>query len=58
MMTVSELKTICENIEREYGSDVPVCIQFIDRDDMIHASDYVVDHSIRKDGTLYLSNRK
>lgn len=57
-MTVSELKTICENIEREYGSDVPVCIQLIDGDNVIHAGDYVCDHFIKKNGILYLTNHK
>lgn len=58
MITVSELKAMCEQVEKEHGKDCPVRIQIrddfgrlIERDDCNHVF-------VKIYGELVLSNRK
>lgn len=55
-MTVSELKNICDVVEREYGSDSNVIIQIRDDDGSLIGGGYLL--SVFRDdcGNLFLTN--
>lgn len=57
-MTVSELKNICDVVEREYGSDSNVIIQIRDDDGSLIGGGYLL--SVFRDdcGNLFLTNYK
>ena len=54
MLSVGELKTICANIEREYGSDANVCLQFLDKDNHVKEAGHCLEFFVTPDGNLYL----
>lgn len=56
MITVSELKEACEKIEREWGSDSPVCIQLFNDGGDLLLGDYCRGIIPGVRGTLYLNN--
>lgn len=58
MLTVSDLKEACEQIEREWGADSKVIIQIRNNNNVLIAGDYLMDILIRKDGTLFLTNHE
>lgn len=59
MITVSELKAMCEKIEQEYGGNSDVYIQIRDDEGRLLERDYCRHmFHILADGTLYLSNVK
>lgn len=58
MITVSELKEICETIEREYGSDSNVIIQYRNDNGSLVGGGYLIDIFRDSAGTLYLTNHK
>ena len=55
MLSIGELKRICANIEREYGSDSKVCLQVLDKENHVKEAGYCLDFFISKEGTLYLT---
>lgn len=60
MISVGELKDICEKIEQEYGSDVNVILQVYSHQanqgrELIYAA-YVADVAHDKAGNLFLAN--
>ena len=58
MITVSELKNICETIEREYGADSKVIIQYRNDNGSLVGGGYLIDVFRSSDGSLYLTNHK
>lgn len=54
MSTISDLKEICEVIEREYGADGNIVIQIRDADGSLINGTYVESMSRDSSGTLYL----
>ena len=58
MINVSELKTACERIEREYGSDSKVVIQMRNENGSLMKGKYLRDMFINAEGTLFLTNHK
>ena len=58
MITVGELKNICANLEREYGSDSNVCIQILDSEGHAKEAGYVLDFFTSKEETLYLTDNQ
>lgn len=58
MVTVSELKEVCERIEREYGSDSKVVIQIRNENGSLIGGDYLMDIFRDSSGTLFLTNHK
>ena len=57
MLSIGELKNICENIEREYGSDSKVCLQILDKENHAKEAGYCLDFFVSKEGTLYLTTK-
>ena len=57
MITTGQLEEICKAINREHGSDTPVCIQLYGDNGVMIDGDYIFSVGKRKDGTLYLSNK-
>lgn len=57
MKTVGEIKEICEQIEKEYGSDCPVVLQIYDDKQHLKEGEYCNGYSIQGNGTLFLFNR-
>ena len=55
MLSVGELKNICANIEREYGSDTNVCLQFLDKEDHAKEAGYCLGFFETPEGNLYLT---
>lgn len=58
MITVSELKNLCEKIEREFGSDSKVVIQLRNENGILIDGDYCIGVFRDADGTLFLTNHK
>lgn len=58
MITVSELKNLCEKIEREFGSDSKVVIQLRNENGSLIDGDYCIGVFRDADGTLFLTNHK
>lgn len=60
MLSVGKLKEICKHIEKEYGSDCNVTIEFYDKfgERKRLGSDYVLNYGWEDDGTLVLTNNK
>lgn len=58
MITVSELKEVCERIEREFGSDSKVCIQIRNENGSLKEGDYCRDIFRDVEGNLFLTNEK
>lgn len=58
MINVSELKTACERIEREFGSDSKVIIQMRNENGSLIKEDCLIDIFRDAGGTLYLTNHK
>lgn len=56
MITVSKLKDACEKIEREFGSDCPVCIQIYKNDCGKIFGDYCMGVYRNAAGALFLTN--
>lgn len=56
MITVSELKNLCEKIEREFGSDSKVVIQLRNENGSLIDGDYCIGVFRDDDGTLFLTN--
>lgn len=56
-MTISELKNICELVEKQSGPDTNIRLRFV-KEDGDWEFGYVADHLIYCDGELILSNRK
>ena len=54
MKCAGELSILFKNIENEYGSDTPVCIQIKDQECNIVSGSYVYDISEKDDGTIFL----
>lgn len=62
MITVGELKDLCERVEKEYGSDCQVVIQLktnspFDARAGIYG-DFIDDAGVNKSGTLFLRGFK
>lgn len=57
MLSVGELKNICANIEREYGSDANVCLQFLDKEDHAKEAGYCLGFFVTPEGNLYLTTK-
>lgn len=57
MLSVGELKNICANIERGYGSDANVCLQFLDKENHAKEAGYCLDFFITPEGNLYLTTK-
>lgn len=57
MLSIGELKNICSNIERKYGPDSKICIQFLDKEDHAKEAGYCLASFVSKDGTLYLATK-
>ena len=57
MLSIGELKNICANIEREYGSDSKVCLQILDKENHAKEAGYCLDFFVSKEGTLYLTTK-
>jgi hypothetical protein len=55
MLSIGELKNICSNIEREYGSDSKICLQILDKEDHVNEAGYCLACFTSKEGTLYLT---
>lgn len=55
MVSVGELKIICANIEKEYGSDSDICLQFLDGHNHIKETGYCLDFFVTPEGNLYLT---
>ena len=53
-----ELENICKYINKEFGSDCPICIQIRNENGSLKEADYVVDFCNDKSGVLYLMNHK
>lgn len=58
MITVSELKNICETIEREYGADSNVIIQYRNDSGALIGGGYLIDCFRDSAGSLFLTNHK
>ena len=58
MLSVGELKEITESLEREYGSDTNVIIQFYNEDGSLNKGDYCTGFCNDKSGNLFLLNHK
>lgn len=58
MITVSELKDICETIEREYGADSNVVIQVRNDNGSLIGGGYLIDAFRDSAGILFLTNHK
>ena len=58
MLTTGELENICKYINKEFGSDCPICIQIRNENGSLKEADYVVDFCNDKSGVLYLMNHK
>ena len=58
MIKVSELKDICEEIEREYGADSNVIIQYRNDNGSLVGGGYLIDVFRDSAGSLYLTNHK
>lgn len=58
MISVGELKTICERIEKEYGSDCNVIIQIYNDDGSLNTGSYCIDYFRNSSGELFLMNHK
>ena len=58
MLTTGELENICKYINKEFGSDCPICIQIRNENGSLKEADYVVDFCNDKSGVLYLMNYK
>lgn len=58
MITISELKDICEIIEREYGADSNVVIQVRNDNGSLIGGGYLIDAFRDSAGTLFLTNHK
>lgn len=54
-MTVSELKNICELVEKQSGPDTKIRLRFAKKEGGSYLG-YVEDHIIACDGVLVLSN--
>ena len=57
-MTISELKSICEEVEKEMGPDALVRLQLRDEDGRLIEQDYCVDSFTKPYKILVLSNHK
>lgn len=57
MLTVGQLRKICERIEKEYGSDCNVIMQFRNSPGESIINDYARSIGRSDDGTLILINR-
>lgn len=55
MITTGRLEEICKAINREYGRDCPVCIQFLDNGALTQGY-YAIGFRNSPSGTLYLMN--
>ena len=55
MITTGQLEEICKAINREYGCDCPVCIQFRENGALVQG-DYAIGFCNSANGTLYLMN--
>ena len=58
MLSIGRLKDIAEALEREYGSDTNVIIQFYNEDGSLKEGDYCIDFCNDKAGNLFLMNHK
>ena len=56
MMSISELKDICEVIEKEFGSDTNVVIQLYNDDGSLIHGAYAINCYRDNAGNLYLTN--
>lgn len=57
MLSIGELKNICANIEKEYGSDSKVCLQVLDKENHAKEAGYCLDFFVSKEGNLYLTTK-
>ena len=58
MITVSELKNVCETIEREYGADSNVIIQYRKDNGALIGGGYLIDVFRDCAENLFLTNHK
>lgn len=59
MINISELKTICEMIEKEYGADSKVVLQMRNEETKeLERGAYCQDLVVTPDGTLFMLNVK
>jgi hypothetical protein len=58
MKTVGEIREICEQIEKEHGSDCPVVLQIYGKGQKLKEGEYCNGYGIQGDGTLFLFNSK
>ena len=59
MINISDLKTICEMIEKEYGADSKVVLQMRNEETKeLERGAYCQDLVVTPDGTLFMLNVK
>lgn len=58
MINIGELKDICEQVEREYGSDANVVLQIYSWEGELIRADYVAGVVYDQAGNLFLANKE